>query len=109
MEAHLGIRSLDGLDGAEVLLQASDQLLLLNSLGCRLSEVDLQLRTAPCGERKMRPSEKSRDTGILGSLQTNPSLKARMPQGSAPQPGALGYSEVRGDEVHWARQGAVPT
>lgn len=75
-EAHLGIRPLDGLDGAEVLLQASDQLLLLNSLGCGLSEVDLQLRTAPCGERKMRPSEESRDTGILGTLQTNPSLKA---------------------------------
>lgn len=59
-EAHLGIRSLDGLDGAEVLLQASDQLLLLNSLGCGLSEVDLQLCAAPCGERKMQqPSEES--------------------------------------------------
>lgn len=49
---YLGIRPLDGLDGAEVLLQAGDQLPLLSHCGHGLGNVDLQLRTAPYSQRK---------------------------------------------------------
>lgn len=74
--AYFGIRPLDGLDGAEVLLQAGNQFLLFNDLGGGLSEADLQLRTAPCGERKMRPSEKSGAQGSSVPSRRPPRLKA---------------------------------
>ena len=64
--AHLGIRTLDGLDGAEVLLQAGDQVPLLGCCGRDLSDVDLQLCTAPCA--KGRHGRQRQPGGTRGAL-----------------------------------------
>lgn len=45
------------MDGAEVLLQAGDQLPLLSRCGHGLGNVGLQLCAAPCSQRKTCPSE----------------------------------------------------
>lgn len=78
--AHLGVRPLDGLDGAQVLLQAGDQLPLLSCRGCELSDVDLQLRAAPWAKGRRGRQRDLRCTPCPVPPNTQP---VPLPQGTS--------------------------